>query len=29
MIVYLKRGKNEADVAEADAKVRATVSGIL
>ncbi len=29
MITYLKRGKSDADVAEADAKVRATVEGIL
>ncbi len=29
MIIYLKRGKSDADVAEADAKVRATVEGIL
>ena len=29
MINYLKQGKSDADVAEADAKVRATVEGIL
>jgi sulfopropanediol 3-dehydrogenase len=29
MITYLKRGKSDADVAEADAKVRNTVEGIL
>ena len=29
MITYLKRGKSDADVAEADAKVRATVESIL
>ncbi len=29
MIPYLKRGKSDADVAEADAKVRATVESIL
>ncbi len=29
MITYLKQGKSDADVAEADAKVRATVEGIL
>ncbi len=29
MITYLKRGRSDADVAEADAKVRATVEGIL
>lgn len=29
MITYLKRGRSDADVAAADAKVRATVEGIL
>ncbi len=29
MITYLKRGKSDADVAEADVKVRATVESIL
>lgn len=29
MITYLKQGKSDADIAEADAKVRATVEGIL
>ncbi len=29
MITYLKHGKSDADVAEADAKVRATVESIL
>ena len=29
MITYLKQGKSDTDVAEADAKVRATVEGIL
>ena len=29
MITYLKRGKSDTDVAEADAKVRATVESIL
>ena len=29
MITYLKQGKSDADVAEADAKVRATVEDIL
>ena len=28
MVTYLKRGKSDADVAEADAKVRATVESI-
>ena len=29
MITYLKQGKSDVDVAEADAKVRATVEDIL
>ena len=29
MIAYLKQGKSDADVAEADAKVRGIVEGIL
>ena len=29
MITYLKQGKSDADVAEADAEVRATVEDIL